>query len=561
MASRVRAALAVATVFACAPGVASAADLQASPGNLGSVFGSAQGGDVIHLAAGDYGDFAGGRKPSTVTLLAGPGVTATMSPDLNAASYVRFQGLTITAAAVGGGSDHIDFVGNRFTGSTVVNTGNATMNVTFDGDTFDGINVCSSCYEGRLTVVGNNGTTPNGVRIMNSHFSGGNSDGIQITGYAYGTQIGPGNQFIDIVMIDDTHTDAIQLYHSSHTLITGNYLHGNETGIMAPDGADHETITDNVITTKSYPWPIVLGSDDGTVIQHNTFPDGSCEFNMRCGVLRVYGGNANVASKNTVVRDNIIGQLDVTGASAEDHNLVARGTASGAADIKGLPTYNGGAAPKDWQGFRLADGSLGKANASDGLDRGAAIPSPAGTPAPAQPGRPQGVASAVGPPVISLLAPVPGARFFDRLRVGVSARDDSGIKRVELWLDRRRLASDTRLPYRFSRRVSSRTRSGRHTLSVRAIAKDGQVSSTAVTARRARRGHGTRVAAWRVTAARDGALTQLKGRGPARRRVSITLVKCSDRRARTVARLRLRSGSDGRVSATRTGALCVAGVR
>ena len=559
MAPRVLAALAVATVVASAPAVASAADLQASPGNLGSVFGSAQGGDVIHLAAGDYGDFAGGRKPSTVTLLADPGVTATLSPDLKAASNVRFQGLTITAAAVGSGSDHIDFVGNRFTGSTVVNTGNAPMAVTFDGNSHDNINVCSSCYEGRITVVGNNGTTPNGVKIVNSHFSGGDSDGVQITGFAYGTQIGPGNQFINLDMIDDVHTDAIQLYHSSHTLITGNFLYSNETGIMAPDGADHETITNNVITTNGYPWPIVLGSDDGTVIQHNTFPDGACSFNMRCGVLRVYDGNANVASKNTVVRDNIVGQLDVTGASAEDHNLVAHGTASGAADIKGLPTYTGGAAAKDWQGFRLADSSLGRANASDGLDRGAAIPSPAG--APVQPRRPQAVAGAANPPVVSLLAPVPGARFFDRLRARVTASDDSGIKRVELWLDRRRLASDTKPPYRFSPRVARGTRTGGHTVSVRAIAKDGQVSSTAVSARRARPGHGTRVAAWRITASRDGALTALKGRGPSRRRVSVTLVKCSDRRARTVARLQLRSGRDGRVSATRAGALCVAGVR
>ena len=169
----------------------------------------------------------------------------------------------------------------------------------------------------------------------------------------------------------------------------------------------------------------------------------------------------------------------------------------------------------------------------------------------------------MGPPAISLLAPAPGARFFDRLRVRATAGDDSGIKRVELWLDRRRLASDTSSPYRFSRRVSGRTRSGRHTISVRAIAKDGQVSSTAVSARRARRGHGTPVAAWRVTATRAGrradAADGSRPGPPAR--VSITLVKCSDRRARAVARLRLRSGRDGRVSVSRTGALCVAGLR
>ena len=51
-------------------GAAPAADLNASPSNLSSVYASAQGGDVIHLASGSYGGFGGGSKSSVVTLVA-----------------------------------------------------------------------------------------------------------------------------------------------------------------------------------------------------------------------------------------------------------------------------------------------------------------------------------------------------------------------------------------------------------------------------------------------------------------------------------------------------------
>ena len=194
------------------PGRAGAADLQANPSSLGSVFAAAQPGDVIHLAAGDYGTFAGGAKPGMVTIVADPGVAASLTARLNGASFVRFSGLTIGSAEVRS-SHHVEFVGNRFVGHTLIETNaNADLAIRLDANTHHGINVCSSCHEGRVTVKGFNNTTANGVVISNSSFTGGNSDGVQVVGKPFGTQIGPGNRFVDIPMIDDTHTDAIQLY-------------------------------------------------------------------------------------------------------------------------------------------------------------------------------------------------------------------------------------------------------------------------------------------------------------------------------------------------------------
>ena len=155
-ARRLAAAIPFVLVLLLVPSASFAADLQATPSNLSSVFSSAQGGDVIHLAAGSYGSFGAGKKASMVTLQADPGVSASIAPDLGSASNVRFKNLTLTSVYIGTGSSYIELVGNKVTGATLIDTANSDMHVLLDGNSHDGINVCSSCYEGRITVKGNN---------------------------------------------------------------------------------------------------------------------------------------------------------------------------------------------------------------------------------------------------------------------------------------------------------------------------------------------------------------------------------------------------------------------
>ena len=368
----VLAALAAAAV----PGPASAAEFEADPSTLADAYAKAKAGDTIKLGTGDFGVFKGGEKPGMVTLAGAPGGGSRIYPLLTGAANLRFSGLTITAADVVN-SRSIEFVGNRFTGMAKVKTGSGTdRRILFDRNTHVDINVCDGCSEGRITVQGDRTSAPNGVKISNSRFSGGNSDGVQIS--AYGTQVGPGNRFIDIDEVDETHTDAIQLYGSSHTRVVGNYLYSNATGIMAPDGADHEVIEDNVITTNGYPWGIVLGTDDGSVVRNNTLPDGACNWDLRCGTLRIDGGNQKQASRGTVVEANVLGRLAVDGASklaSDKQNLIASGPGAAPPNLAGKPTFTGGAKPASWTGFRLAPGSAGTA-AAGGADIGAAVPVP-----------------------------------------------------------------------------------------------------------------------------------------------------------------------------------------
>jgi hypothetical protein len=412
-------------VVACGagkPGPASAATMNASTANLSSVFNSAQPGDTILLAGGDYGNFSGGAKSGTVTLKPQAGATASIHPVFNGASNVTLDGMTIQGAEIGGKSHDIAIVNSRFTGMTAVDASTMTnANITFDHDTFDGIDACSNCYEGRLTVRGNNNTAPVGVKVTNSHFgNSGGSDGVQVVGDAYGVQIGPGNEFSGIRQGNYTaHVDSIQLYGSSHTQIIGNYFHDDDTIIMAPDGGDHEYIANNVMIGGGYVPAVQLGSHDGTQFVHKTVKSISVHADAK---------SSSNPSRNVVVSDNVFGPGADTNANdglctncTVSYNLFTSGGVKGNNNLVGTPKFAGGASPTTFAGWALADGSPGKGNASDGTDRGinpnafGAGPNSgaAGATTPPAPAAPAGSASST-PALTTVAAVTPRLRWSFR---------------------------------------------------------------------------------------------------------------------------------------------------
>jgi hypothetical protein len=379
---------AVVAMLGAAPSTVSAAEIPADPSNLGSVFASAQPGDTIVLAPGDYGMFRGAEKPGMVTLrVADPG-TARMRFDFNPAANITLDGLVI----LGGGLNHVRtkniVVRNSdVPGQIVLRTDAlANANILLDHNVHRDWDMCDSCAGGRLSFLGKT-SQPSGITVQNSEFRGGVSDGI--ASGANGLRI-INNVFHDIVRNDQLHVDALQLIGSSNTLIKGNHFYNVPTPIMAPDGTDHEVIEDNVIAVnpdgQGYPYAISLGSDDSSVIQHNTFPDGACSFNARCGVVRVGAKPNDDRGRGTIIKDNVLGGilLDDDGSTIGQisHNVIANSSPPGVATLRGRPTFAGGPTPSSYAGFALAAGSLGKGTASDGLDAGirltAAAPPAAG---------------------------------------------------------------------------------------------------------------------------------------------------------------------------------------
>lgn len=409
---------------------ASTADLHATPATLGSVFASAQGGDTIHLASGSYGQFNGGAKASTVTLKPEPGATPTLRLSLVGTNNLRLDGLTISGAYIDA-TRNLAIVNCRFTGLTRVDTRAHITNagILFDNDTFYGISVEPDSYEGRLTVRGYVNTSPVGVTIRNCKFGqGGESDGVQIIGGAYGVQVGPGNEFSNIRQGSFTaHCDPIQLYDETHSIVIGNYFHHNSTAIMANAGGSHARIEGNVFDIDEYPWAFFGGGVVGATIIHNTVIGGA---------IRLEAGSGGPSSGN-IVRDNISPLSLVSGSTAiEDYNLVPAGQGTGAHDLRGTPQFVGGARPTTLAGFKLKAGTLGTTAASDGTDMGAAIGG--------------GSVPTNQAPSVSLTGPSSGATFTAPAAIvltATAADSDGTIARVEFHSGSALIGGDATAPY------------------------------------------------------------------------------------------------------------------
>jgi hypothetical protein len=291
--------------------------------------------------------------------------------------HVVFRNLTISTLDFGAASS-VTFVGNRFTGSSVQRTPcNSAANVLFDSNSFDGITKCSGCNEGRITVRGYNNSVAVGVQFANNHFGGGGcSDGMQIIGGARGVEVGPNNEFVDLLQgncqsVNGAHVDAIQLYGSTQTNIHGNYFHNGDSMIMAPDGGSGEQITHNVFVGGSYRPAIQLGNHNGDVFEHNTVRNIDVHMDSKsCG-----GSSNNMTARNNVMHGSSFGTVSC-GQNACANCTITRnlfdssGYASGTNNIIGAPSYNGGAAPASWTTWGLTAGSPGAGQATDGTDLG-----------------------------------------------------------------------------------------------------------------------------------------------------------------------------------------------
>ena len=555
---RARLPLAVLVAFAAVPAMAQAADQHATTANLNSAIASANAGDVIHLAAGAYSQVGGANARVTLVPEAGAAVSLSLSPT---ASNLTVSGVTVPGGTLRGAHD-ITIANTTFTDTLNIVSTVPNANILIDHDVFNNISPCGSCPEGRVTVTtdGSRPPGPSGVTISNSVFSGGNSDGVQITGNANGVVVGPGNEFSNLAQSSSVHTDSIQLYGASDTTITGNYIHDAAEGIMAPDGGDSGFLhIENNVFSRIDQQGVYLGFKPGLVLNHNTFSAGVMLHDdpTKGGSPTVGAVIKNNILLNGVAKQNLMGNA----IAVEDYNLLAGG--SGAHDIKaGKPTFAAGAAPTTFPGWLLAPGSVGAKAADDGADMGI-LPAPVvKAPAPAAPATKAVAMRRGGAPAVSIKRPTAGARFSNMLKVSATAKDNNGIDRVGFWLDNHWVATDRTAPYALRARVPKGTRFRSHTLTVRAFSPDGQISSLSVTLKRVRHAvHSARAgrsAAWRLSAKPSKRGTALRGSGTPRHRVKVYLARCTDPSGRVAKRLKLRADAKGKVSrATRTSNLCV----
>lgn len=358
-----------------APHSAVGARLTATPSTLDSVFSKADPGDTIDLQGGDYGRFDGGMKTGMVTLRPAAGANVAMELDFSPAANITVDGVRLDDVVIARGSHDITIRNSDIPGQVILDD-LTDSDVTLDDNVHRDWDKCGNCGEGRIFIPGDL-SRPSGITISNSEFVRGVSDGI-LNG-SNGTRI-IGNYFHDLEQgtPSGVHTDAIQLYGSKNTVIRGNFFRNVPDAIMAPDGTDHELIENNVISGDrgGYPYAVTIWSDDGSVIRHNTFADGDCMFNLRCGIVSIGSKSGQPAGRGTVIEDNIANDISVGGGQASatrSNNMLFGGSPRGSGEFRGKPVFVGGSAPTSRAGYALAPSSPGIGAASDGLDVGAII--------------------------------------------------------------------------------------------------------------------------------------------------------------------------------------------
>jgi hypothetical protein len=341
--------------------------------SLSSKFRAAKAGETVCLASGSYGTFRGGTKPGTVTVRAQPGASASLALKFNSAKNIRVQGVTIREGFLTGGTRNVTIAHSRFTGIVIIDQKTPRPHIVLNRNTHINIPGATDDYTSRVHLE-----AP-GVVVKNSLFSGGSSDGIRV-GDAPHTRI-IGNEFTAFDNVDPLHTDPIQFYgEGAGTIVRRNWFHDMvdvSALIMMADGGGPHVIEGNVFGPGgNHTFSMTWNSDNGSVIRHNTFVHGDCDFNVPCGTLNLGYKPEDDRGRGTVIQDNILtriwsdgnGEGGGTAMFSTSHNLIRGGRLMGPGDVRGAPRYVG--PPTAFRGYRLARGSRGKGNASDGTDRG-----------------------------------------------------------------------------------------------------------------------------------------------------------------------------------------------
>lgn len=362
-----------------------ACDQTLSPGTaLATAVASAPNGSTICLNSGDYGNVPLENLSRTgfVTLTSVTSIGAKITPRLWNAHFIRFDRLTLTNMEINNNSSNIDVLNSTFVPNQAGLAIVGSTKVRVDNVDFTKVNMAN--WAGRLIFNGATYSSVSNSKFIGVGYDPANAgryaaaDGIMLIGQASNNTIGPNNLFSGIkqsecsVAHPGSHCDSIQLYGAGRfNLITGNYFVDDSVFIMAPDGSDDVTVSNNVFdgSSENYPGKIQFGTASGFLFEHNTV------FNTNVGMNSKIG---NTASTNSTARNNIIrnGRFDVTYGSGctnctfTSNLFYTAELAIGTNNLIGIPTYAGNSNPATLAGFQLASTSLGYKVATDGKDMG-----------------------------------------------------------------------------------------------------------------------------------------------------------------------------------------------
>jgi hypothetical protein len=368
--------------------------------NVNTAVQRGSGSTVLCFSSGTYGaiDIYNAHPSGIVTLQPATGATVTgIAFNLNGVSNLLITGFSNPSTLSGGVAIQVAGQGNNSnitvshndmptTGVNISNNALANANILVDSNTFIGYS--SSGESDRINIVSDN-SCPNGITISNNIISGGQSDGINISGNSCQTQI-LNNTISGIIEANcgGIHCDGFQDNGGGNgTHISGNYFYNNSDCFLLDDGSSNYLIENNVCSTSSdSSYWMQFGGASTMTFRHNT---------IISTVGAQYGNDHNGnPSSNVTFIDNILysqpsgnpGQ-PVSGTFTQDYNLCLSNCV-GAHSLNGTPVYSGGTSPNSYAGFVLASSSTGYNAGNDGNNIGiinSSGPVNPGTPAPPAP--------------------------------------------------------------------------------------------------------------------------------------------------------------------------------
>jgi hypothetical protein len=240
------------------------------------------------------------------------------------------------------------------------------LNITIDGSIFS--NLGTALFEGRISVADDDGPQASmGVIISNNEIRDGClSDGVQLVGGASGIQIGPGNEFSNIIQSGPVHCDNIQFYGSgqNNSIIQNRFRNGSTFLTHHTAAPDNTVIRGNVFDGMGdgAQYKLQIGQSRNVTFEHNTLKNAG---------LSVNSGSTAVVRNNIFVNSNYTqsGGTGPCSSCAVSYNLFTS-NASGTNAIIGSPTFVEGTSPTTYAGYQLTSTSLGYRAGSDGKDMG-----------------------------------------------------------------------------------------------------------------------------------------------------------------------------------------------
>jgi hypothetical protein len=366
------------------------------------VSGSAAG-DTLCLTTGSYGTFTGASKSSPgVTIKAKSGNTPTMLLAVGTGTaWLTFDGIKFTGghSSISGGATHVtikngevadeldvDGRGTDFSSSSIQIGPGISWTMAND------LTGASRSFEGRLTILrDNDGTTSAGIVVTGNAFGpGGCMDGIQANS---GGWTATDNTFSGLTQgTCSPHVDSIQFFAGNNGVyqnvtISGNYFHGNASGVVDYDSNGHSIAIQNNVFDDIPTFDTVRGErfdpcaaicvkgSTNEVVSHNTLRGAEFQYGWNNHGTQATGGSVvdNILNAPpTLDSDSDTGETGTPTFSAQHHNLCLTGTCTGTGSLSSTPapTWVGGANPSTFAGWALAGGSRGENVASDSTDIG-----------------------------------------------------------------------------------------------------------------------------------------------------------------------------------------------